>query len=321
VTYQTVDAHTAGEPLRIIVSGVPSIPGETMLAKREYFRSNLDHIRRQLMYEPRGHNDMYGCVITPPVTPGADMGVLFMHNEGYSTMCGHGVIAMVTVSVQNKILRDPAKITIDTPAGIVKARALVEGERVNSVSFQNVPSFVLMKDIEVEGRRLDVVFGGAFYALTESPVSIDGRHLDELRALGMKLKHAIERVHDVVHPEEPGLRGVYGTIFTGPPADPDATIRNVTIFADAEVDRSPCGTGTCGILAARFDRGLVREGESLTNESIIGTRFTGRVLSRARVGIHDAIIPEVTGSAYVTGYHTFIVDPEDPVAKGFRLGN
>lgn len=317
--YQTVDAHAAGEPLRIIVSGVPPIPGATMLEKREYFRTKFDEIRTRLMFEPRGHNDMYGCVITPPVAEGSDVGVLFMHNEGYSTMCGHGVIALVTVAVQNKMIRNPSKIRIDTPAGLVKARADVEGDRVKSVTFENVPSFVFMKDIDIEGTKLDIVFGGAFYALTESRVAIEAKNLDDLRQLGMRLKYAIEKSYGVVHPLEPGLRGIYGTIFTGPGARSGSDVRNVTVFADAEVDRSPCGTGTCGILASRFARGVLGEGEVLINESIIGTTFKGTVISQTKVASFDAIVPEVSGSAHITGFHSFVIDAEDPVADGFRI--
>jgi proline racemase len=271
------------------------------------------------MLEPRGHNDMYGCVLTPPVSPGSDMGVLFMHNEGYSTMCGHGIIALVTYAVENDLVTNAGNVRIDTPAGTVKARAAVDGTRVTGVSFENVPAFVYRKDVEVDGTTLDIVFGGAFYALLESPLPIDAAHLDDLRELGMNLKRAIERDQDVIHPGEPGLFGIYGTIFTGKPENSESTIRNVTIFADAEVDRSPCGTGTCGILASRFTRGLIREGEWLINEGIIGTTFSGRVLSRTRAGSHDAIIPEIAGAAYITGYHTFVADPADPVAAGFRI--
>lgn len=317
--FQTIDAHAAGEPLRIIVSGVPPIPGSTMLEKRQYMREHLDRIRTILMLEPRGHNDMYGCVITPAVSEGSDLGVLFMHNEGYSTMCGHGVIALVTVAVQNGLVRDPSRVVLDTPAGRVRAWTTMEEDRVRQVTFENVPSFVFRRDLEVEGFRLDVVYGGAFYALVPSPVPIDSEHLSELRGLGMKLKHAVERTLRVVHPLEPGLEGIYGTIFTGPAVDPKAHLRNVTIFADAEVDRSPCGTGTCGVMAARFARGRLRVGEAFVHESLIGTVFTGTVLQQARVADFDAIIPTIAGSAHVTGFHTFIVDPDDAAGQGFRI--
>jgi proline racemase len=311
--YQSVDAHTAGEPLRIIVSGVPPLPGFTMLEKRQYFRDHLDSIRRVLMLEPRGHDDMYGCVLTPPVDRDSDFGVLFMHNEGYSTMCGHGVIALVTFVAQNGMVRDPSNIRIDTPAGLVRARGnLSASGHPESVTFENVPSFVYAKGLNVGESEVDIVFGGAFYALVEAPLPIDGVHLGELRTLGMQIKHELEKVYDVVHPAEPGLRGIYGTIFT-------MANRNVTIFAEGEVDRSPCGTGTCGVLAARVASGVLNIEESFVHESIIGTTFTGRAVRRTKVGDFDAIIPEVTGSAYITGYHTFVIDPDDPVGGGFRI--
>jgi proline racemase len=318
--YQTIDMHTAGEPLRLIVSGVPLIPGSTMLDKRAYFREHLDHIRRVLMFEPRGHNDMYGCVITPPVSPQSDMGVLFMHNEGFSTMCGHGIIAVVTYAVQNGLVRDPAHIRIDSPAGLVKARANVDGERVMSVSFENVPSFVFKQGLNLAGIPAEIAFGGAFYVLAESPLPITGSNLSELRALGMKMKREAERSLDVIHPDEPGLRGIYGTIFTSAPSETGAHRRNVTIFAEGEADRSPCGTGTCAVMASRFVHGLLHENAPFVHESIVGTAFTGRVMGRTKVHSYDAVIPEVEGSAFITGYHTFVVDPNDPVANGFRIG-
>ena len=319
-TYKTIDAHAGGEPLRIIVSGVPDIPGSTMLEKRRYMQEHLDEIRTTLMFEPRGHTDMYGCVMTAPVSGGSDMGVLFMHNEGYSTMCGHGVIALVTVAVGKDLFSDPSSITIDTPAGPVRARANMKDGRVESVSFRNVPSFVFERGLNVEGLRVDIAFGGAFYAIVQqAPLPIDRSHLTDLRALGMRIKHAVEGMRQVVHPLESGLNGIYGTIFCAPPASDGATLRNVTIFADAEVDRSPCGTGTCAVMALRRSEGTLPAGEPFVNESLIGTVFAGRIVEETTVGEIPAIIPEITGSAYVTGYHTFVVDPSDPVGEGFRV--
>jgi proline racemase len=319
-TYQTIDAHAGGEPLRIVLSGVPEIPGSTMLEKRRYMRDHLDQIRTTLMLEPRGHTDMYGCVMTPPVSEGSDMGVLFMHNEGYSTMCGHGVIALVTVAVARDLVSDPLSIVIDTPAGVVRALANMRDGSVQSVSFRNVPSFVVERALSVDGMRVDVAFGGAFYAIVqESPLPIDRTHLPDLRELGMKIKRAVEDMRTVVHPLESGLTGIYGTIFCGPASREGATLRNVTIFADAEVDRSPCGTGTCAVMALRRAEGKLSVDESFVNESLIGTIFTGRIVGEVEVGQNSAIIPEITGSAYVTGYNTFVVDASDPVGEGFRV--
>src|SRR5215467_4163375 len=192
--YQTIDAHTAGEPLRIIVSGVPHLPGSTMLEKRQYFRDHFDSIRRALMLEPRGHDDMYGCILTPPVDQDNNLGVLFMHNENYSTMCGHGVIAVVTFAVQNGMVREPSNIRIDAPANLVRAKANFSASgRVESVTFENVPSFVYARQLNVGQSQVDIVFGGAFYALIESPLPIDGAHLGELRTLGMQIKRELAK--------------------------------------------------------------------------------------------------------------------------------
>ena len=329
VRMKTIDAHAAGEPLRLIVDGFPSPHGKTMLDKREWVRRHADHLRRALMLEPRGHADMYGAILTEPVMPGSHAGVLFMHNEGYSTMCGHGVIAVTTIALERGLLMpggDGTTIVYDSPAGTIRARTHLSDSRVTSVSFVNVPSFVLHGGLPVKLSsrqvRADVAFGGAFYAIVDSEavgLPIDVTHLPELRRVGMEIKHAIDASVTIAHPLEPGLRGIYGTIFTGPASDDRADLKNVTIFADAEVDRSPCGTGTCAVMAVIDAMGLLGDGKPFVHESLIGTRFTGRVASRTLVGEHQAIVPEIEGSAWITGEHTFIVDESDPLKNGFRI--
>jgi proline racemase len=330
VTLKTIDAHAAGEPLRLIVDGFPSPRGKTMLDKREWVRTHADALRRALMLEPRGHADMYGAILTEPVSPGSHAGVLFMHNEGYSTMCGHGVVAVTTIALERGLLMpggDGTTIVYDSPAGTIRAKARLGGaRRVESVAFLNVPSFVLHGGLSVKLAsrqiRADVAFGGAFYAIVDSEavgLPIDIAHLPELRRAGMEIKHAIEAVHTVAHPLEPGLRGIYGTIFTGPPSDGRADLRNVTIFADAEVDRSPCGTGTAAVMAVIDAMGLLADDRPFVHESLIGTRFTGRTASRTAVGEYQAIVPEIEGSAWITGEHTFLVDDTDPLREGFRI--
>jgi proline racemase len=348
---KTIDAHAGGEPLRLIVDGFPSPRGNTMLEKREWVRRHADHLRRALMLEPRGHADMYGAVLTEPVLPGSHAGVLFMHNEGYSTMCGHGIVAVTTIALERGLLvpgGDGAAVVYDAPAGTIRARAMLrpsfdglrmsedkdplalslsKGEvRVESVSFVNVPSFVLHGGLTVKigsrQLRADVAFGGAFYAIVDSEavgLPIDVAHLPELRRVGMEIKHAVESAHTIVHPIDVGLRGIYGTIFTGPPSDDRADLRNVTIFADAEVDRSPCGTGTAAVMAVVDAMGLLSPDKPFVHESLIGTRFAGRVTAHTMVGEHQAIVPEIEGSAWITGEHTFIVDDTDPLKNGFRL--
>jgi proline racemase len=336
VRVKTIDAHAAGEPLRLIVDGFPSPRGRTMLEKREWVLKHADHLRRALMLEPRGHADMYGAILTEPVTPGSHAGVLFMHNEGYSTMCGHGVVAVTTIALERGLLMpggDGTVVVFDSPAGTIRARARLrrgtkdtEGPRVESVAFVNVPSFVLHGGLTVKLAsrhiRADVAFGGAFYAIVDSEavgLPIDVAHLAELRRVGMQIKEAIEATHTIAHPLEPGLNGIYGTIFTGPPSDERADLRNVTIFADAEVDRSPCGTGTAAVMSVIDAMGLLGEEKPFVHESLIGTRFSGRVASRTAVGDYPAIVPEIEGSAWITGEHTFLVDDTDPLKEGFRV--
>jgi len=352
LTLKTIDAHAAGEPLRLIVDGFPSPKGATMLEKREWVRKRADHLRRALMHEPRGHADMYGAILTEPVAPGSHAGVLFMHNEGYSTMCGHGVIAVTTIALERGLIApggDGCSINYDSPAGTIRARATLKPDgsdgsgracvaeapearrRVERVAFQNVPSFVLHGGLDVDLRsrrvRADVAFGGAFYAIVDSEsagLPIDAAHLPELRRVGMEIKHAIEARHAIAHPLEPGLKGIYGTIFTGPPSPgsggrASADLRNVTIFADAEVDRSPCGTGTAAVMAVVDAMGLLADAQPFVHESLIGTRFNGRVTARTTVGDYTAIVPEIEGSSWITGEHTFLVDDDDPLKEGFRI--
>ena len=333
ITLRTIDAHTAGEPLRLIVDGFPRVEGTTMLERREWVRANCDHLRTALMLEPRGHADMYGALLTEPEHADSDAGVLFMHNEGYSTMCGHGVIAVVTMAIERGLIVPRGggdAIVLDSPAGQIRARAVTRREgdrtRVERVSFVNVPSFILHAAVPVwtgtREVRADVAFGGAFYAIVDAEsagLGIRPEHLGELRRVGMTIKHAVESAVQVVHPDEPGLGGIYGTIFTGPPSSDDAHLRNVTIFADAEVDRSPCGTGTCAVMAVLAAMGLLGTEQAFVHESIIGTRFRGRIAGETTVGDLPAILPEIEGEAYITGENMFLLDDADPLRHGFRL--
>ena len=330
IRVRTIDAHAAGEPLRLIIDGFPSVRGETMLQKREFVRQHHDEYRRVLMLEPRGHSDMYGALLTEPVSSGADAGVLFMHNEGYSTMCGHGVIAVVTIAIERGLLSlrpGQEEIVLDSPAGPVRARFTTRSDgRVERVSFVNVPSFVLHAGIPVRARdrhlRADVAFGGAFYAIVDaegSGLPLQPRALPEIRRVGMEIKEQVEAALPIVHPLEPGLKGIYGTIFTGQADAPGADLKNVTVFADAEVDRSPCGTGTCAVMAVLDAMGLLPPNHHFTHESIVGTTFRGRVIERTTIGELPAIVPEIEGSAWITGEHTFIVQEDDVLRGGFRL--
>lgn len=328
-----LDAHAAGEPLRVIIGGLPPLEGDTMLARRRWMRDHLDHLRRALMHEPRGHRDMYGCVVTPPVSPEADLGVLFLHNEGYSTMCGHGVIALVTVLLETGALpvRGPeTPVAIDTPAGLVRATGHLDADgRVERVSFLNVPSFLYRRDLAVDalglGRlTLDIAFGGAFYAVLPSaavghPVAMDA--VQPLVLAAEAIKAAVNAACPIEHPDDADLGFLYGVIFTGEPEDPAHHSRNLCVFADSEVDRSPTGTGVSARLAIHHAKGEVAHGESIAIESVLGREsvFEGRVAGLARVGPHAAVVPEVSGRAFLTGRHEFLLDPADPFAHGVLI--
>lgn len=282
------------------------------------------------MWEPRGHADMYGCILNPAVSPGADFGVLFIHNQGFSTMCGHGIIGVTKVVLETGMLpiKSPeTTVKIDTPAGLVTAIAHVENDHVKSVSFRNVPSFVLSlnKTIEVPGLgkvKYDLAFGGAFYAFVqvkEVGLSCLPKDFRSLIEKGMAIKNAIMKKRNITHPFDEDLSFLYGTIFLGPPESRDAHSRNVCIFADGEVDRSPTGTGVSARLAIHYARGEIRKGEPVVIESIIGSKFTGRVFEETLFGPYPAVIPEVEGTAFITGKNEFYIDPDDPLKDGFLL--
>jgi trans-L-3-hydroxyproline dehydratase len=326
----SIDAHTAGEPFRVITGGYPELPGETILDRRRYAREKLDHLRTALMWEPRGHADMYGCILTPPVSPEADFGILFMHNEGYSTMCGHGVIGIATVALEAGLLppvEPETTIRMDTPAGLVTAHARVEDGWVTSVYFHNVPSFVLAlnESIEVPGLgrvRYDIAFGGAFYAFVEAAevgLTCTPEDFRPLIAKGMAIKEAIMASRSIPHPFEDDLSFLYGTIFIGPPLGDGAHSRNVCIFAEGEVDRCPTGTGVSARLAIHHTRGELAVDQPIVVESIIGTRFSGRIVEKTRFGPYQAVIPEVEGEAHITGRNEWLIDPADPLRDGFIL--
>ena len=328
-TLQTIDCHAAGEPLRIVTGGLPPIPGDTILARRAYMAEHLDHVRRFLMWEPRGHADMYGCIVTPPVSADAFCGVLFMHNEGYSTMCGHGVIGLVTVLIatgQLPAMEPEVSVAFDTPAGLVRARASVEQGRVREVTMRNVAGFVLdRRTVPVDGLGdvpVTVAYGGAFYGLVDAARSGLGDRpgpLGRLVEAASAIKAAVLRAGPIVHPIEAGITGLYGIVMGWPPRRSGADQTSLTVFADREVDRSPCGTCTSAVMAARWADGRLALETPFVNESLIGTRFFGRLVEETRIGSYRAVVPEVTGSASITGYHTFVLDPDDPLPDGFLL--
>jgi trans-L-3-hydroxyproline dehydratase len=338
IVLKTIDAHAGGAPLRLIVEGFPAPRGKSLAEKQEWARRHADRLRRVLMLEPRGHRDMCGAVLTEPTSPGSHAGLLFMNGDGFSAMSGHGIIAVSTIALERAIIMpggDGRSLTFDTPAGTVRATGFWgrEGQetqeaqaKIERVTFLNVPSFVMHGGIEVAvgARRVraDVAFGGVFYAIVDGEsvgVPLDAEHVPQLRRTGVEIMTAIDRVHTIAHPLEPRLTGISGTIFTGPPRDSSADLRNVTVFASGAIDRSASGTGTAAVMTVIDAMGLLDDQRPFVHESIVGTTFTGRVAARTMVGEYPAIVPEIQGSAWITGEHTFSVDPADPLEGGFNL--
>jgi trans-L-3-hydroxyproline dehydratase len=326
----TIDVHAAGEPLRIVTYGAPVLRGATVAERRAEMREKHDWFRRFLLWEPRGHADMYGALLSAPVTHGADYTVLFMTNDGYSTMCGHGIIALTTALIETgqfSVTAEQTRIRFDTPAGLVEARAIVRDGDVELVSFTNVPSYRAIKDLKVtldDGSdvTVDVVWGGAFYALapaSELGVRVAPDNVDALVRAGMDVKRAVMRTTAIEHPLDPSLNGLYGTIITDVPSAEPFNGRNIVVFANGEVDRSPCGTGTSARLAALYADGEVGLGQEYWHESVISSEFIGRVTEETTIGEFPAVITEISGRAFITGFHQFVIDPRDPFRSGFLL--
>ena len=317
---RTVDYHTGGEPFRIVVGGADVPEGTSILERRRDALERLDHVRRLLVNEPRGHADMYGCHVVPPNDDGADLGVVFFHNAGYSTACGHGTIALVTWALDEGIVErreGENRVVVDVPSGRLETVATVSEGRVRSVRFRNVPAFVWATGVEVAGRSVDVAYGGAFYASV--PELVEPAELPRLIGLGREIKRELEAWQEIVHPLEPELRDVYGVIFWQEEGDNPLTQRNVTVFADGEVDRSPCGSGTSARLALLDAAWQLPRGAELRHLSIVGSSFMGRVVDEVHVAGRPAVITEVSGTAYRTGESSFVLDPDDPLGEGFLL--
>lgn len=329
-TLQTIDAHTGGEPLRILMSGMPHVPGNSILEKRSWLKSNRDDLRMFLMNEPRGHADMYGAYLLPPVSPNADFGVIFIHNEGYSDMCGHGIIALGKVLVElGHVERQipVTRIAFDSPAGFIEAHVEWDGARAGRVTFRNVPSFIYLRDLEVDTPSFgkvsgDIVFGGAFYYYVnvgQTGLEIRPDMVRPLIQLGAETKQAVKAAVQIQHPLVTGLDSLYGTIIDGAPNRSGVDQSNVCIFADCEVDRSPTGTGTSGRAAQLFLRGKLGLNQAYRNGSIVGSVFEVRVVEPTQVGALPAAITEVTGEAHIMGFNQWLLEDTDPFPTGFFL--
>lgn len=325
-----IDMHTGGEPVRIVTGGYPPIPKGTILEKRAWVRENVDHLRRLLMFEPRGHYDMYGALLVEPDLPDADLAVLFMHNEGYSTMCGHAVIALGRYAVDEGMVqvREPVTIVnIEAPCGLVTASVEVKDGKAGAVSFESVPAFLFARDqaTDLPGFGtvgFDIAYGGAFYALADCRqfgLEFGRNRVRDFVDAATALTERLKADFPLAHPDHPDLAFLYGTILTDGGLGQDAPTRNVCVFADAEVDRSPTGSGVTARLASMYAKGEIALGESRSFESIVGSRFTGAVARAVRAGTHDAIIARVGGRAFYSGRAEFWLEEDDELGRGFLL--
>lgn len=330
-TFHTIDTHTGGEPTRNVVGGIPNVPGSTMKDKMLYMREHADWIRQTLTYEPRGNEVMSGTVITPPCDPSADVGVLFFEVGGWMPMCGHDTIGVATALVESGMVdvEEPVtSLTLDTAAGLVRLTIQVTDGRAKSVSFENAPSLVLKQDVvlhvpEYGEITLDIAYGGNIYAIL--PASSVGLTLlpennQSIISAGKRIKALLNSEISAVHPELSFMDHVTHVEFSEESSEPGHVVRNAVVIPPGAIDRSPCGTGTSAKMAVLYAKGLLGVGERFVHESIIGSRFTCRIVGTSTVAGHPAVIPEITGRAFVTGIHTFVIDPDDPMPYGFLLG-
>ncbi len=324
-----IDSHTAGEPTRILIGGLPTIKGKTMPEKKAYLEQHLDHIRTAVMLEPRGHNDMFGSILTNPTVDEADFGIIFMDGGGYLNMCGHGTIGAVTAAIETgmvEMVEPVTKVVLEAPAGIVRAEAEVKNGKVQKVAFVNVPAFLYKKDQKVvlDGKEItfDISFGGSFFAIVNAKqlgLEIKPENTTALTDIALKLRDVINAEIEIQHPTLAHIKTVDLVEIFDEPTHPEATYKNVVIFGQGQVDRSPCGTGTSAKMATLHAKGELKVGEKFVYESILGTLFYGEVVGTDKVGEYDAVIPKVAGSAYITGFNHFVIDETDPVKYGFVL--
>lgn len=326
-----IDTHTEGNPERIVTGGIAPIPGASMLEKSKYVRTHRDELRTLLVHEPRGHSNMYAALLVPPTVAAADWGVIFLEPGGYVTMCGHGAIAVCTVLVETGMIeaRAPAtRVVLDTPAGLVKATVAVSNGRAESVTIKNVPSFLYRADVKVDvpdiGRlKVDIAYGGNFYAILEADavrLEVKAANAKRLIAVGTKIWQAVNDQIEIHHPEKPEIDCINYVEFSAPPTHPAASLKNAVVVPPGGMDRSPCGTGTSAKMATLFAKGKLGLHQPFVHESIIGTLFYGELIEETKVGEYPAVVPTIRGSAYITGFHQFVLDPRDPFPGGFYLG-
>lgn len=328
-TFFCIDAHTCGNPVRLVAAGGPHLEGNDMSAKRQHFLREHDWIRKALMFEPRGHDMMSGSILYPPSDPANDIGVLFIETSGCLPMCGHGTIGTVTIAIEEGLVipKQPGRLRLEVPAGVVDVAYTQQGMKVTSVTIRNVKSYLATADVRAECPDLgtltmDVCYGGNFYAIVDVQENFPGlEHFtaDRLAGWGRALRENINRDYNFVHPEDPTIRGCSHILWTGKTLDPSSTARNAVFYGDKAIDRSPCGTGTSARMAQWHAKEKLKKGQEFIHESIIGSKFIGRIEAETTLGNLPAIVPSINGWARITGYNTIIVDDEDPYAHGFQV--
>ena len=328
-TFSCVDAHTCGNPVRVVMGGGPQLNGASMSERRQHFLAEFDWIRTGLMFEPRGHDIMSGSILYPPTRDDCDVGILFIETSGCLPMCGHGTIGTVTIALENGLIQPkvPGLVRLDTPAGLVEARYAENGQFIDSVRITNVPSFLYGEDYEVEVEGLgtlsvDVAYGGNFYAIVEQQAlysDLADVNPSDIQRWSPKLRNAFNASYEIAHPENPAINRLTHVLWTGRAQTQQGTARNAVFYGDKAIDRSPCGTGTSARMAQLAARGRLKVGDAVVHESIIGSLFDGRVEGPARVGNHDAIVPSISGWARQHGINTIFVDDRDPFAHGFQV--
>lgn len=324
-----IDAHTCGNPVRLVAGGGPQLIGANMSEKRQHFLKEFDWIRKGLMFEPRGHDMMSGSILYPPSDPANDIGVLYIETSGCLPMCGHGTIGTVTIMIEEGLVtpKTPGKLRLETPAGLVLIDYEQEGQEVKSVKLTNVPAYLAATDLEVEcsglGKlKVDVSFGGNYYAIVEPQENYtdlaDYSALDII-AWSREIRFRMNQDYSFSHPENPTIGGLSHLMWTGKPVKEDSDARNAVFYGEKAIDRSPCGTGTSARMAQLAAKGKLKKGDKFVHESIIGSQFIGRVEDETKLGDHPAIIPSIEGWAKITGYNTILIDDSDPYAFGFSV--
>jgi proline racemase len=326
-----VDSHTMGEPTRVVVGGV-TVKGNSVAEKKRWLENERDEVRQALMLEPRGHDDMFGSILVQPEDSSADFGIIFMDGGGYLNMCGHGIIGATTVVIETgmkEVNGLQTEVVFETPAGLIRAQAKVKGSSVESVTFQNVPAFVEHERVtvflpETGEITLDIAFGGSFFAIVSAQqlgITVQRSHTRQLIEQGMLLRRILNDKLTVQHPEKTYINTIDLVEIYDQPTNPQAHLKNAVIFGNGQVDRSPCGTGTCAKMALMHQQGSLQVGDSFIYESILGTLFQGKLTGTTTVGAKKAVIPEITGSAFITGFNHYVIDPADPLRHGFTLRN